>query len=237
MPVCTKNFVQYGTEAASVYTIMLDRSNFKQHSLVLARMALEAIANNKGCAKNSDCLCRVAQALREAASSNFVSKETSKENAYVAQPNALDVHGTLVRVHPNTTVVYGTAVCCVRDKKMDTGIPVVHASMILDGVQVAVTSVLRQDFAHTRSALHFISSGDNKCVNVRALQLGRRSELSVVWQPMLSHFLRRANTTALHTASFRNLGLPLQHTKHAITPLCDVVESSSGQYLCFSIFI
>ena len=233
MPVCTKNFVQYGTEAASVYTIMLDKSNFKQHSLVLARMALESIANNKGCAKHSDCLCRVAQALGEAASSNFM----SKENAYVSPPKALDVNGTLVRVDPNTTVVYGTAVCCVRDKRMDTSIPVVHAAMMIDGVQVAVTSVLREDIAHTRSALQFVSSGDNKCVNVRALQLGRRCEFSVVWQPVLSHFLRRAHTTTLHTASFRNLGLQLQHTKHTIMPLCDVVESSCGQYVCFSIFI
>jgi hypothetical protein len=70
-----------------VYTIMLDKSNFKQHSLVLARMALEAIANNKGGAKHSDCLFRVAQALGEAASSNFI----SKENGYVSQPKALDV--------------------------------------------------------------------------------------------------------------------------------------------------
>ncbi len=39
--------MQYGTEAENVYTIMLDKSNFKQHPLVLARMALEVIANNK----------------------------------------------------------------------------------------------------------------------------------------------------------------------------------------------
>jgi hypothetical protein len=138
---------------------------------------------------------------------------------------------------PNTTVVYGTAVCSVRDKKMDTGIPVVHAAMILDGVRVAVTSVLREDIAHTRSAFHFISSRDNKCLNVRALQLGRRCDSSVIWQPMLSHFLRRNQTTAVHTASFRNLGLKLQDTKHTTMPLYDVVESSSAQYVCFSIFI
>jgi hypothetical protein len=54
MPVCTKNFVQYGTEAANVYRIMLDKSNFKQHSLVRARMALEVIANNKSETKHTD---------------------------------------------------------------------------------------------------------------------------------------------------------------------------------------
>ena len=54
MPVCTKNYVQYGTEAANVYTIMLANSNFKQHTLVLARMALEVIANNKSETKHTD---------------------------------------------------------------------------------------------------------------------------------------------------------------------------------------
>lgn len=212
---------------------MLDKSNFKQHSLVRARMALEVIAKNKSETKHTDSLFRVARALGEAVRTT----SSSKENCYVSQPQALDVSGTVLRLDPNTTVVYGTAVCSVRDKKMDTSIPVVHAAMILDGVRVAVTSVLREDIAHTRSALHFISSGENKCVNVRALQLGRRCESSVIWQPMLSHFLRRAHTTAVHTASFRNLGLKLQDTKHTIMPLCDVVESSSAQYVCFSIFI
>jgi hypothetical protein len=233
MPVCTKNFVQYGTDSANVYTIMLDKSNFKQHPLVLARMALEVIANNKSETNHADSLFRVAQALRAAGSTPL----SSQENCYISQPQGLDVSGTAVQLDPSTTVVHGTAVCAVRGKKMDTGIPVVHTAMILDGVRITVTSVLRQDIAHTRSALHFISSGDNKCVNVRALQLGRRCEFSVIWQPMLSHFLRRTHTTAVHTASFRNLGLQLQDTKHTTMPLFDVVESSSAQYNCFSVFI
>ena len=45
--LCRYAQMQYGTETANVYTIMLDKSNFKQHPLVLARMALEVIANNK----------------------------------------------------------------------------------------------------------------------------------------------------------------------------------------------
>ena len=113
MPVCTKNFVQYGTEAANVYRIMLDKSNFKQHSLVRARMALEVIANNKSETKHTDSLFRVARALGEAVRTT----SSSKENCYVSQPQALDVSGTVLRLDPNTTVVYGTAVCSVRDKK------------------------------------------------------------------------------------------------------------------------
>ena len=168
MPSCTKFFVQYGSEAGNVYTIMLNKSSLKQHSLVLARMALEVIANNKSGInqKHSDSVCRLAQALREAVSSKIEGKQD-----YISR------------------------------------IPVVHAAMILD-----------------------------KCVNVRALQLDRRCESSVTWQPMLSHFLRRAHTNAVHTKSFRNLGLQLEDTKHTSMPLCDVVESSSGPYSCFSNF-
>ena len=120
---------------------------------------------------------------------------------------------------------------------MDTEIPVVHASMLLNGVRVACTSVLCNNVAHTRSAMHFVSSNDNKCVNVRALQLGRRCDSTVIWQPMLSHFMRRVRTSSVHTNSFRNLGLQVQDTKYTSMALYDVVESSSGPYSCFSVFI
>jgi hypothetical protein len=174
-------------------------------------------------------VCRLKQALTD-------SKIEGKQD-YISQPQALDVCGTVLQLDPDSTVVYGTAICSVRDKKMDTGIPVVHASMILDGVRVAVTSVLCNNVTHTRSASHFVCSGDNKCVNVRTFQLGRRCESSVIWQPMLSHFLRRVHTNAVHTKSFLNLGLQLQDTKYTSMPLCDVVESSSGPYSCFSVFV
>jgi len=93
MPVCTKFFVQYGSEAGNVYTIMLNKSSLKQHSLVLARMALEVIANNKSGInqKHSDSVCRLAQALREA-----VSSKTDGKQDYISQPQALDICGLFV---------------------------------------------------------------------------------------------------------------------------------------------
>jgi hypothetical protein len=231
MPVCTKTFVQYGCETANVYTVMLKKSNMMQHSLVLARMALDVIGNNK-MDKQSEGVCRLSQALREAVNSKIEARQD-----YISLPESIDVSCKVLKLDGDTTVMYGTAVCCVGNKKMDTGIQAVHASMTFDGVRVAVTSVLSNNVQHTRNTLHFVCCGDNKCVNVRAIALNCHCESRVVWQPMLSHFLRRVNCNAMHTQSFRNLGLKLQHTKNTITPLYDVVESSSGEYNCFSVFI
>jgi hypothetical protein len=96
--------------------------------------------------------------------------------------------------------------------------------MTINCVRVVVTSVLREAVAHTRSAGHFISSGDTLCVNVRGLQLGRLCESSIVWEQILSHFKRRKQTTDAHMACFKNVGLELLHTKHDTTPLFDMLQ-------------
>jgi hypothetical protein len=238
MPICTKTLVQYGTGAADVFTVLLDTSSLKQEHMLLACKALGVIANIKSrkMQEYKDSVCSVAHTLEKASRRKDLGETI---DCCVSESSSLCVRGTVVCSDVNTTVVYGTAVCCVDGKKMDTGIPVVHAVMNLDGIPFAVTSILREDASHTRSASHFISVADKPCVNVRALDLGRRCQSSILWQPMLSHFLRRVRTTDVHCASFCNLGLELQNTQHNATPLFDVLHSQSvsGKFVCLSVFI
>jgi hypothetical protein len=153
--------------------------------------------------------------------------------------SSLLVRGTVLRLDTDTAVVYGTGVCCVDGKEMETNIPVVHASMTVDGVRVLVTSIFSECIVHTRRVSHFVSSSDTRCVNVRGLQLGRRCESSIIWQPMLSHFKRRKDTTDAHIACFKNLGLELLQTKHRATPLFDVLlsQTTAGSLTCYSVFM
>jgi hypothetical protein len=149
--------------------------------MLLACKALRVIANIKSrkMQEYKDRVCSVAHTLEKAARRKGLGET---KDFCVSESSSLCVRSTVVCFDVNTTVVYGTAVCCVHGQKMDTGIPVVHAVVSFDGIPFAVTSILRED-SHTRSASHFISVADKPCVNVRALDLGRRCQSSILWQP------------------------------------------------------
>lgn len=238
MPVCTKTLVQYDSGAGTVFTVMLPSSLLKQTPLNLACMALDSIARN-----DNNMVLSESSRVRQV--SCMVRKEARREDCTTAPKSVtpvlscLRVRGTVLCRDNDTSVVYGTGVCYVNGKEIETNIPIVHASMTIDGVRVLVTSVLRESIVHTRSAGHFISTGNTLCVNVRDFVLGRRCESSIVWQPMLSHFQRRNNTIDAHIACFKNMGLELLHIKHQATPLFDVLQSqtTAGDLTCYSIFM
>jgi hypothetical protein len=236
MPVCTKTLVQYGSGAGTVFTVMLHNSCLKQRQLRLACMALDVIGRNKSTLDDSSRVLHASGIVQNAAR-----RQDGATAGVIVVPvlSCLGVRGTVLCIDTDTTVVYGTGVCCVDGKEIDTNIPIVHTSMTMDGVRVLVTCVLSEGVDHTRSAGHFISSGHTLCVNVRDLQLGRRCESSIVWQPMLSHFKRRHHTTDTHIVCFKNVVLELLHTKHQATPLFDVLQSQStaGHLTCYSVFM
>ena len=237
MVFCTKIYVECGTESASVYTMLLQ--NKKQKSLLeLGHEAVVLLGKRTGVdLTHSASLCHVAQVLQLAQDMHKNNANDLLTSCHVVESQALSVSGISLRVGMDSKVLLGTAVILMDKHHLNIDTQVIHTETVFNGEPVQVTTVLGKNAVNTRNVFHFIGSSDTKCVNVRSLQLNRRCESNVMWQPMLSHFLRRKRSNEVHQASFCNLGLEVQNTKQIIMPLFDVLESSSGEYVLFSIFI
>lgn len=238
MWLCTKVYVQSGTDSASVYTLLLN--NKKQENLLtLGHLALLMLAKRK---KGIDlthlaCIEHVAQVLQCAQDMNTNDALGAQSSRFVVENQELAVNGISLCVGNDSKILLGKAAILIENCSLNTDTSVIHTESVHQGVPVHITSVLSTNAAKSNNVFHFLGSKDTKCVDVRLLELGRRCQSSVIMQPVLSRFLQRTLYSTVHKASFSNLGLELENTKQKTMPLYNVVQSVSGQYICYSIFI
>jgi hypothetical protein len=140
---------------------------------------------------------------------------------------------------PASRVVCGSALFCVDDAEMDSGLPVVHVQRTQgEGATLSLFAVLvrapgsweaaaRPEAVakHAESVMHFVRSGAGPCVNLKTLRLGRRGSCSIVRTPFQSHFQSREQLAESHRAELRNLGLTCSEVQHSITPLWTASQS------------
>ena len=140
---------------------------------------------------------------------------------------------------PASRVVCGSALFCVDDAEMDSGLPVVHVQRTQgEGATLSLFAVLvrapgsweaaaRPEAVakHAESVMHFVRSGAGPCVNLKTLQLGRRGSCSIVRTPCQSHFQSREQLAESHRAELRNLGLTCSEVRHSVTPLWTASQS------------
>ena len=94
----------------------------------------------------------------------------------------------------------------------------------------------------SRTSYHFVREQDGEFVDLRALQLGKRS--AGVMLPMTaSHFQRRSQQLRAHAAAMQNVGVSVcaMSTRRTHTPLLDVYVSrpqqQEKQLECVSVFV
>jgi hypothetical protein len=149
-------------------------------------------------------------------------------------------------------ILCGSALLSVGDLVVDSGLPMVHVrrggsggsgvpggrpegggeSESLCAVFVR-TLVDKASATSADSVLHFLQVGSRPCVDVRKLQLGRRSSNSLSRRPFQSHFESRKQLAEAHGAELRNLGLATGNApadgsiirEHAVTPLWTAGQS------------
>jgi hypothetical protein len=139
---------------------------------------------------------------------------------------------------PASRVVCGSALFCVDDAEMDSGLPAVHVQRTQGGATLSLFAVLvrapgsweaaaRPEAVakHAESVMHFVRSGAGPCVNLKTLQLGRRGSCSIVRTPCQSHFQSREQLAESHRAELRNLGLTCSEVRHSVTPLWTASQS------------
>lgn len=127
-------------------------------------------------------------------------------------------------------VLCGSALLSVGDLLVDSGLPMVHVRR--GGPRAAAeqeslcavfmrTPADKASATSTDSVMHFLQVGERPCVDVRTLQLGRRSSSSLSRRLFQSHFESRKQLAEAHGAELRNLGLASAsaHIEHSVTPL------------------
>jgi len=94
----------------------------------------------------------------------------------------------------------------------------------------------------SRTSFHFVREQDGEFVDLRALQLGKRSA-GVILPMNASHFQRRSQQLRAHAAAMQNVGVSVcaMSTRRTHTPLLDVYVSrpqqQQKQLECVSIFV
>ena len=94
----------------------------------------------------------------------------------------------------------------------------------------------------SRTSYHFVREQDGEFVDLRALQLGKRSA-GVILPMNASHFQRRSQQLRAHAAAMQNVGVSVcaMSTRRTHTPLLDVYVSrpqqQQKQLECVSIFV
>ena len=140
-------------------------------------------------------------------------------------------------------ILCGSALLSVGDLVVDSGLPMVHVRRggpegvcpEGGGESESLCAVFVRTLADKASAtsadsvLHFLQVGSRPCVDVRKLQLGRRSSNSLSRRPFQSHFESRKQLAEAHGAELRNLGLAAgdvpADVEHAVTPLWTAGQS------------
>ena len=238
MVLCTKIYVQFGTENASIYTMVLQ--NKRNESLLsLGNVAVNLLAKRKTAIDSSHvaCLPHVAQVLQVAQTMHKNDEVGSQSSSYIVERQKLAVNGINLRVGNESNIFLGMTTVLVDKHQLDTDTAVIHTETVYNGVPVHVTTMFGTNSAYSKNISHFVASSDAKCINVRSLKLGRRCQSNVIMQPMMSHFLRNERSSTIHKESFRNLGMEIQSTAQTEMPLYDVMQSVSGNYVCYSIFV
>ena len=238
MVLCTKIYVQCGTEIASTYTMVLQNKK-KENLLHLGHVAVKLLAKRKTAIDSSHCAClpHVAQILQVAQEMHKTDGQSAQSLSDVVEGHKLAVNGFSLRVEKDSKIFHGMATVIIDKHQLNTDTAVIHTETVYDGVPVHVTTMLGTNAAYSKNILHFIAGSNTKCINVRSLQLGRRCQSNVIMQPMMSYFLRKERSSNVHKESFCNLGMEIQNTTQTEMPLYDVMQSVSGKYVCFSIFI
>jgi len=238
MVLCTKIYVQCGTDIASIYTMVLQNKR-KESLLSLGHIAVKLLAKRKTAIESSHCAClpHVAQVLQVAQDMHKNDGPSAQNSSYVIERHKLAVNGVSLLVGNDSKIFHGMATVLIDNHQLNTDTAVIHTETVYDGVPVHVTTMLGTNAANSKNILHFVASSDTKCINVRSLQLGRRCQSNVIMQPMTSYFLRKERSSNVHKESFRNLGMELQNTTQTEMPFYNVMQSVSGKYVCFSIFI
>ena len=133
-------------------------------------------------------------------------------------------------------ILCGSALFCVGDLVVDSGLPMLHVrrggsggsgGSGESGESESLCAVFVRAPADKATAtgadsvLHFLQVGARPCVDVRKMQLGRRSSGSLSRHPFQSHFESRKQLAEAHGAELRNLGLAgvSAQVEHSITPL------------------
>jgi len=238
MVLCAKMYVQFGTEIASTYTMVLQ--NKRNESLLsLGHVAVKLLAKRKTAIDSSHaaCLPHVAQVLQVAQNMHKNDEVRAQSSSYIVERQRLAVNGINLRVGNESKIFLGTTAVLLDKHQLDTDTAVIHTETVYNGVPVHVTTMFGTNAAYSKNILHFVASSDTKCINVRSLKLGRRCQSNVIMQPMMSHFLQKERSSTVHKESFRNLGMEFQNTTLTEMPLYDVMQSVSGNYVCYSILI
>jgi len=238
MVLCTKIYVRCGTEIASTYTMVLQNKK-KENLISLGHVAVKLLAKRKTAIDASHCAClpHVSQVLQVAQEMQKNNGQSPQIISDVLEDHKLAVNGFSLRVGNDSKIFYGMATVIMDKHQLNTDSAVLHTETVYNGVPVQVTTIFGTNAAYSKNILHFVGSSDTKCVNVRSFKLGRRCQSNVIMQPMMSYFLRKERSNNVHKESFRNLGMEFQNTTLTEMPLYDVMQSVSGNYVCYSIFI
>lgn len=238
MVLCTKIYVECGTGIASTYTMVLQNKK-KDNLLSLGQVAVKLLAKRKTAMDSSHCAClfHVAQVLQVAQEMHKTDGQCAQSLSDVVEGHKLAVNGFCLRVGNDSKIFHGMATVIIDKHHLNTDTAVIHTETVYDGVPVQVTTIFGTNAAYSKNILHFVASSDTNCINVRSLQLGRRCQSNVIMQPTMSYFLRKERSKNVHQESFRNLGMEFENTTLTDMPLYDVMQSVSGKYVCYSIFI
>lgn len=140
----------------------------------------------------------------------------------------------------------GTVSFGVAGKQLATPLQAVRALVSLEGVTLSLVALVatlgKFKYEGARPAFHFIGSPDAALVDVRALQLGKRSR-GAVYPSTASHFLRRSRQLQAHAAAMQDVGVSVDvpSTRRTHTPLLDAyvsqVQHRDVLVQCVSVFV
>ena len=134
----------------------------------------------------------------------------------------------------------GVASFCVGDKLLSSMVRAVRVVVSSGGTQLTLVALVHgAGFAGSRPAFHYMGSPAGKLVDLRALQVGKKS---LAASSGASHYLRRAGQLEAHTTAMQNVGVAVDvpQTKRAHTPLLDAyvshAEHEGRALMCVSVF-
>jgi len=134
----------------------------------------------------------------------------------------------------------GVASFSVEDKLLPSRVRAMRAVVSLGGTQLTLVALVHgAGFAGARPAFHFVGSPAGKLVDVRALEVGRKS---LAASSGASHYLRRAGQLRAHSTAMQNLGVSVDvpQATRAHTPLLDAyvshAEHDGRALMCVSVF-
>jgi hypothetical protein len=151
---------------------------------------------------------------------------------------------------PGRLLEEGATTVCVENRRLKTPLRALRAQAHADGLVLTLVALVRtlqmprdSPLAQTPlvGAMHFIGSSDAELVNLRDLDLGKRSSAVITHGFHASYYLRRTQQRQEHAAAMRNLGLNVAATQKTHTILLDAyvshVQHGDRQLECVSVFI